>query len=264
MSVSRQVQVQRDRLRSRDRVQAGQQVLDQTALENQNRLKTIKVSQQNQYETHNAKLQPNHRRGESLKNSTIQLSSRHNEDAVLFNNNDRVYKDAGSKQENERAAFSRASVSTQRVDQIVKNMEEFDSPSQNRGRGLSQNIGYLENLANKNQGASYQDEGMKSFYEKSPVAKHYAHHFQQTASSSNGFNRKLKMRDTFTKIFPSYTHGLPTVFDKPVAHSQFVYPDTIEGKPTHQIDRTYTKKNDFIKIYTEEILKIANMRRISK
>jgi len=25
------------------------------------------------------------------------------------------------------------------------------------------------------------------------------------------FNRKLKMRDTFTKIFPSYTHGEPTV-----------------------------------------------------
>lgn len=41
------------------------------------------------------------------------------------------------------------------------------------------------------------------------------------------------MRDTFTKIFPSYTHGLPTVFDKPMAHSQFVYPDQLEGKPTH-------------------------------
>ena len=73
------------------------------------------------------------------------------------------------------------------------------------------------------------------------------------------------MRDTFTKIFPGYTHGQPSVFKNEnqlpsTTHSQFVYPEQMEGKPTYQIDRTFTKKNDFIKIYTEEILKIANMR----
>ena len=72
------------------------------------------------------------------------------------------------------------------------------------------------------------------------------------------------MRDTFTKIFPNYTHGQPTCYSKSMAHSQFVYPDQYEGKPTAEIDRTYTHKLDFLKVYTEEILKIANMRRPTK
>jgi hypothetical protein len=73
------------------------------------------------------------------------------------------------------------------------------------------------------------------------------------------------MRDTFTKIFPGYEHGSPTCYQKPgMTHAMFVYPKQMEGRPTHEIDRTYTKKNDFIKIYTEEILKIANMRRNNK
>jgi hypothetical protein len=49
-----------------------------------------------------------------------------------------------------------------------------------------------------------------------------------------------------------------------MTHSAFVYPKEMEGRATYEIDRTYTKKNDFIKIYTEEILKIANMRRNNK
>ena len=86
-------------------------------------------------------------------------------------------------------------------------------------------------------------------------------------STINSFNKKLKMRDTFTKIFPSYTHGQPSTFNQmpPTAHLHFQYKEnTEEGNPTHTIDRTYTKKNDFIKVYTEEILKIANMRRTNK
>jgi uncharacterized GH25 family protein len=78
---------------------------------------------------------------------------------------------------------------------------------------------------------------------------------------STTFNRKLKMRDTFTKVFPSYTHGQPTVYTSSAAHSQFVYPNKHEGKSTHDIDRTFTHKLDFLKTYTEEMLKIANMRR---
>ena len=38
----------------------------------------------------------------------------------------------------------------------------------------------------------------------------------------------------------------------------------MQGKPTYEIDRTYTHKKDFIKVYTEDILKIANMRRTTK
>jgi len=37
-------------------------------------------------------------------------------------------------------------------------------------------------------------------------------HFNRT------FNRKLKMRDTFTKVFPSYTHGEGTCYQPSVTH----------------------------------------------
>lgn len=38
------------------------------------------------------------------------------------------------------------------------------------------------------------------------------------------FNRKLKMRDTFTKIFPGYTHGNPTTYIPSNTHAQHFYP----------------------------------------
>lgn len=43
-------------------------------------------------------------------------------------------------------------------------------------------------------------------------------HFNRT------FNRKLKMRDTFTKIFPSYTHGEGTCYQASITHQKFYYP----------------------------------------
>lgn len=43
-------------------------------------------------------------------------------------------------------------------------------------------------------------------------------HFNRT------FNRKLKMRDTFTKIFPAYTHGNPTTYIPSNTHAQHFYP----------------------------------------
>ena len=76
------------------------------------------------------------------------------------------------------------------------------------------------------------------------------------------FNRKLKMRDTFTKIFPSYTHGIPSV-SKP-SHAQLIHKDfkiNDLGGPMHLINREYTHKKDAMKNYHESILKIANMRR---
>jgi hypothetical protein len=44
-----------------------------------------------------------------------------------------------------------------------------------------------------------------------------------------------------------------------------VYPEKgLDGKATHMVDRTFHNKIDFLKHYTEEILKISNMRRITK
>lgn len=49
-------------------------------------------------------------------------------------------------------------------------------------------------------------------YDNSPVAKHYIQDpgflmtFNGTINERIAFNRKLKMRDTFTKLFPTYNH----------------------------------------------------------
>ena len=111
-------------------------------------------------------------------------------------------------------------------------------------------------------------------YDNSPVAKHYVNDpgflmtFNGTIKPRIGVNRRLKMRDTFTKLFPTYSHEPKTVFSPSAAHTQFVYPDRqYDGKPTYKIDRTYTHKMDEIKTYTEEMLKIvsiADMRKLSK
>ena len=111
-------------------------------------------------------------------------------------------------------------------------------------------------------------------YDDSPVVKHYVHDpgflmtFNGTIKPRIGFNRKLKMRDTFTKLFPTYNHEPKTVYSPSAAHVQYLYPSKqFDGKPTHKIDRTHTHKMDEIKTYTEEMLKIvsiADMRRVVK
>ena len=81
-------------------------------------------------------------------------------------------------------------------------------------------------------------------------------HFNRT------FNRKLKMRDTFTKIFPSYTHGEPTCYQASNTHHMHYYPKQDDiGKKMQDIDRTNTHKKDFMKEYTESMLKIQSIRR---
>ena len=57
----------------------------------------------------------------------------------------------------------------------------------------------------------------------------------KTNFSSSTLNRKIRMRDTFTKIFPSYVHGEGTVCRIPsTTHETYMYPEkSIEGKPMH-------------------------------
>ena len=65
-----------------------------------------------------------------------------------------------------------------------------------------------------------------------------------------------KMQDTFTKLFPSYNHAQPTVFQlhKPVSQTVHIYPKRGEnGQALHKIDRRYTLKKDFLKVYHESM-----------
>lgn len=103
-------------------------------------------------------------------------------------------------------------------------------------------------------------------YELSPAAKRAFEDgsLDPNAQFNRTFNRKLKMRDTFTKIFPAYNHGEETTIKgkTSITHNLHEYPKTDDlGRPTAAIDRTYTHKMDFIKEYTESMIKIQNMRR---
>lgn len=83
------------------------------------------------------------------------------------------------------------------------------------------------------------------------------------AKFNRTFNRKLKMRDTFTNIFPLYSHAEPTCYKPSNTHTLHEYPKADDlGNTTHAIDRTFTHKMDEMKIYTESMLKIQNMRRV--
>ena len=76
-------------------------------------------------------------------------------------------------------------------------------------------------------------------------------------------NRSLRDRDTFLKIFPGYRISKETTSS--VNTNSFFYPEvSTESIKMHEIDRTYTHKMDFIKRYTEEMLKVASMQRAAK
>jgi hypothetical protein len=104
-------------------------------------------------------------------------------------------------------------------------------------------------------------------FDNSPVAKHYYNDpgflmtFNGTVDERVGFNRRIKIRDTFTKIFPTYNHESYTTYQAPtITHATHFYPATqYDGSLTHAIDRRYTHKFDEMKIYNEEMLKIAEI-----
>ena len=77
------------------------------------------------------------------------------------------------------------------------------------------------------------------------------------------FNRKMKMRDTFTQIFPSYDHRKETVYlngkVKCFSHNNHPrYEETIDNIPLGKIDKRYNHKIDKIKDYSEEMYKLGS------
>jgi len=103
-------------------------------------------------------------------------------------------------------------------------------------------------------------------YSNSPAARHAMKDGSLDPNQTffgRSFNRKLKMRDTFTKIFPSYNHGQDTTYSNPnksYTHWAHVYPKRDDyGKRMHAINREYTHKKSESKIYHESMLKISDM-----
>ena len=61
-------------------------------------------------------------------------------------------------------------------------------------------------------------------------------------------------------VFPNYWTARDT--KQTTMKKHYVYPKmNIDGEPAHVVDRTHYNKLDRIKVYTEEMLKIANMRK---
>lgn len=70
------------------------------------------------------------------------------------------------------------------------------------------------------------------------------------------------MRDTFTKILPTYTHGAPTTFaeNKSITHLRHVYPKrNDDGRITYNISREYTHKKDQFKDYKECMYRMTDL-----
>ena len=117
----------------------------------------------------------------------------------------------------------------------------------------------------ENSGQAYlPNDGLN--YSLSPAARHAMKDgsleplFRKTFNTT--FNRKLKMRDTFTKIFPLYNHAEPSTFgpNQTVTHLKHTYPKrNDDGRITYMINREYTHKIDTMKDYNESMYKITDM-----
>ena len=99
-------------------------------------------------------------------------------------------------------------------------------------------------------------------YSKSPAARHAMGDGSLDPNQTffgRTFNRKMKMRDTFTKLFPTYDHGKPTNYAPDKIQSKVIHaypPSNDLGGKMQEIDRTYTHKKDEMKNFHEAMLRI--------
>ena len=91
------------------------------------------------------------------------------------------------------------------------------------------------------------------YYQKSPAAQYSTRNGSLSPEryKSRTFNRRLKMRDTFTQIFPSYEHQPLTCFTQ--ASSHILHPK----HPKKDDDKEYNHKMDPIKVYSESMYKLG-------
>ena len=75
---------------------------------------------------------------------------------------------------------------------------------------------------------------------------------------SRTINRRLRMRDTFTNILPTYNHEPKTCYIPSFAHhkhSHFV--EDMEGRPFNDPNKLYYHKMDEIKTYNESMARLG-------
>ena len=100
-------------------------------------------------------------------------------------------------------------------------------------------------------------------YLNSPANKHQSRigSISPDSYASRGFNRKMKMHDSFVNILPSYTHVPKTVFTTPQSHiTHTEYKQKLENpdEPITDIMRYHTHKMDEMKEYKHSMYMLGN------
>ena len=97
-------------------------------------------------------------------------------------------------------------------------------------------------------------------YDDSPVAKHQERTGVTSMDAYAGRinNRKLKMKDSFTRVLPAYRHEKKSAYENTISHVGYPkYERDLEGKPIHEVDRSFNHKFDRMKSIQEEQYKMG-------
>ena len=100
----------------------------------------------------------------------------------------------------------------------------------------------------------------REYYATSPVAKFTQARgdLDSTQYLSRTFNRRLKMRDTFTNVIPLYNHEANTCYKPTHSHTTHErFHTSVDAQPAYKVNKKYFHKMDRIKDYSEEMLNLG-------
>ena len=100
----------------------------------------------------------------------------------------------------------------------------------------------------------------RDHYKRSPVAKFCTARgdFDPSQHMSRTFNRRMRMRDTFMNILPTYDHVDRTCMTKTFSHVKHeVFDKGLMNEPIYNVTKNYNHRFDRIKTYNEEMQKLG-------
>ena len=100
----------------------------------------------------------------------------------------------------------------------------------------------------------------REHYRKSPVARFMLSNgnLDGTQFMSRTFNRRMKMRDTFTQVLPTYNHENRTCMQPAFSHTKYEhFKKGLMGENIYEVNKEYNHRVDRIKDYNEEMMKLG-------
>ncbi|CAI2380387.1 unnamed protein product [Moneuplotes crassus] len=157
---------------------------------------------------------------------------------------------------------SKHTVSCNGREQVPVRVSDYDSYPIHKISKKYETISTASGMTDKTNGSRTFNKN-KTYQEKMYNQKRMTHNGGMFNKSQHSFNKTLRDRNTFFSIFPNYRIAKDNKRSTMKFH--FHYPrKSMDGRATHMIDRTFTRKMDPMKKYTEEMLKIASMKRSIK